>query len=381
MSDRTPAEIFPPGDFIREEIDARGWTQQDLADILGKPLPTVNQILKGKKGIVADTAQRLAAAFGNSAQFWMNLEASWRLHSQPATPETASVRSRAQIYDLAPIREMAKRGWIKRTQGYDELGDELRRFFGVDSLDRVPELVGAARASIKGEYAGMTAAQWTWCKRACQMAPSVDAKRFQRARIKDTVAELRALMCDPEEIRHVPKILSSIGIRLVIAQHLSRTRMDGAALWPSTTKPVIALSMRYGRLDHFWFTLMHELAHIYHRDGVQADVDLFEPNRAEIVDEAEARANKQAVAWLIDQDKLDSFVLRTTPLYSTQRIMNFSRRMGVHVAIVVGQLKFRKELEWPQFSRLQRVDVRSIVRNATICDGWGHVALADGQER
>ena len=44
MIDRKPAEVFPPGDFIKEEMEERVWTQQDLAEILNKPLPTVNEI-------------------------------------------------------------------------------------------------------------------------------------------------------------------------------------------------------------------------------------------------------------------------------------------------------------------------------------------------
>ena len=97
MIDRKPAKVFPPGDFIKEEMEERGWTQQDLAEILNKPLPTVNKILNGKKAIVPETAKRLAAAFGTSAQLWMNLETSFRLTAVPETSEVQGVRSRAKL--------------------------------------------------------------------------------------------------------------------------------------------------------------------------------------------------------------------------------------------------------------------------------------------
>ena len=78
----TPAEVFPPGDFVREELEARGWTQDDLAEILGRPQRLVSEVITGKRAITAETAKGLGEAFGTSAQFWMNLEAAHRLHNE-----------------------------------------------------------------------------------------------------------------------------------------------------------------------------------------------------------------------------------------------------------------------------------------------------------
>ena len=75
MPNRTPAEVFAPGEFIRDELDARGWTQGDLAQIMGRPLRLVNELIAGKKQITPDTARGLAKAFGDDdALYWMNLE-------------------------------------------------------------------------------------------------------------------------------------------------------------------------------------------------------------------------------------------------------------------------------------------------------------------
>jgi len=87
MPRRTVAEVFPPGEFIREELEARDWTQSDLARILGRPLQAVNMIINGRKAITPETAIELAAAFGTSAELWMNLETAYRLrHSRAADP-------------------------------------------------------------------------------------------------------------------------------------------------------------------------------------------------------------------------------------------------------------------------------------------------------
>jgi HTH-type transcriptional regulator/antitoxin HigA len=77
---RTLAKAFPPGDFVREELEFHGWTQQELADRMGRPFQTVNAIVNGRKQITAETALQLEEAFGSPATYWMNLESLWKLY-------------------------------------------------------------------------------------------------------------------------------------------------------------------------------------------------------------------------------------------------------------------------------------------------------------
>jgi HTH-type transcriptional regulator/antitoxin HigA len=97
MAKRTPKyEAFPPGDLIRAELEYRGWTQGDLARIMGRPLQIVNQIINGSKAITARTARELEAALGPEAQFWMNLETSWRLYIEAKADPAIAVRAKAR---------------------------------------------------------------------------------------------------------------------------------------------------------------------------------------------------------------------------------------------------------------------------------------------
>jgi HTH-type transcriptional regulator/antitoxin HigA len=75
--------VFSPGEFIREELEARGWSQAMLARILGRPFQTVNQIINGKKAITAQTAKELGLALGTGPEVWMNLETAWQLSHTP----------------------------------------------------------------------------------------------------------------------------------------------------------------------------------------------------------------------------------------------------------------------------------------------------------
>jgi HTH-type transcriptional regulator/antitoxin HigA len=77
------AETSSPGETIREELEGRGWSQRDLAAIMGVQPSVVSGIVRGTKPISLDLARNLAAAFGTSAQFWVNMETAYRLHQSP----------------------------------------------------------------------------------------------------------------------------------------------------------------------------------------------------------------------------------------------------------------------------------------------------------
>ena len=76
---RTPAEVFPPGEYIRDELDERGWTVAELAGILDRPPQAVSEILNGKKAITAETARSIAEALGTTSELWLNLQSAYRL--------------------------------------------------------------------------------------------------------------------------------------------------------------------------------------------------------------------------------------------------------------------------------------------------------------
>ena len=73
-------EPLPPGSLLAEEIEARGLSQKDLAKRMGRPLNAINEIVRGKKAITAETALQLADALpGIPARFWMNMEIEYQL--------------------------------------------------------------------------------------------------------------------------------------------------------------------------------------------------------------------------------------------------------------------------------------------------------------
>jgi HTH-type transcriptional regulator/antitoxin HigA len=364
MTDNREA-LIAPGEYIRDELEARGWTQEAFAHILGRPLKTVNQIITGTKAITPQTAKEIGAAFGTSAEVWLNLESAYRLNLDLASND--SVVRRAKLYEVAPVKEMITRRWIKASDDIAELESILEQFFA-------EPFEAAARKSTS--YETTTPAQRAWMYYARSMARQVPmAVKYNDAKAKSELPSLHALTVSEHEVRNVPVVLAKMGIRLVIVKHLQGTHIDGAAFWLDKDSPVIALSLRFGRIDNFWFTLCHECMHVIHRDSWSIDTDLVGPDRRSDSDvpEFERRANKEASNFLIPSNRLDSFIARHRPRFSKVNIIRFANILQIHPGIVVGQLQHRDAIKYSH-SREMLPEIRTAVTDATLSDGWGHAA-------
>lgn len=355
--------LFAPGEYIRDELKARGWTQDTLAHILDRPLKSVNQIITGTKAITAQTAQELAAAFGTSAELWMNLESAYRLGLEQV--DSDEVARRARLSEAAPVQEMIRRRWIKETSSVTSLEKSVEQFFAVD-------FQAAARKSTS--YETTTPAQRAWLCRAYTLAKSAPVSRkFNKAAASKRLPDLHALTVSEHEVRRVPDILSNMGIRFLVVEHLTKTKIDGATLWLDNHSPIIVLSLRYDRIDGFWFTLCHELMHVLHGDKWSLDNELIAPGKigSDNVEECEQRADKDASEFLIPSKTLDSFIMRHKPRFSKVNIIRFANLHQIHPGIVVGQLQHHRAIKWTH-SREMLVGVRESLTDAALADGWGH---------
>ena len=140
----TPFLTIGPGEFIREELEERNWRQEDLAHILGLSTKTVNELVTNKQAITRDTAVFLGRAFGQSPQYWINLDANYRLRLAAGSQTANDVESRAYIYTYMPIHDLTIKGWIKNTHTTSELIEEIKRFWGIKELDLSFDKPGAS---------------------------------------------------------------------------------------------------------------------------------------------------------------------------------------------------------------------------------------------
>jgi HTH-type transcriptional regulator/antitoxin HigA len=368
MSRAISVEPFPPGEYIQDELDARGWTHDDLAEVIGRTKRHVSRLLSGETAIGSETAVALGQAFGTSAEMWINLQTSYEL-SKAAIADKV-IAQRADLYSKAPVRELKKRNWIPAdVDDVSELNSAVLQFLQLPSWDAQPKLKLAARKSTT--YASHSFSQLAWGCRALQLGACVAAAKYRDENIEGVFAELRKLIANPEDIRRIPALLASLGIRLVIVEHLPKTLIDGAAMWLDESSPVIALSLRIGRIDNFWFNLFHELVHIKYRHAPVVDIALNEATSDDDSGgEAELVANREAANYLIPSDKMESFIARHRPVFYQAKVIQFANIRGVHPGIVVGQLHHQGVIDYRQLTKLI-VDIRPHIKGSALTDGWG----------
>lgn len=379
MKNRVPAEAFPPGEFLKDELEERQWTQEEFAAIIGRPTTLVNQIVLGKRAITPESAAEIGAALGVDAEYWMNLETAyrlWQVRQKQAAPALARITRMAKLRERFPVREMAKRGWIMPTKDPETLEEQLLNFSG---LTRVDDSANFAYAAKKTYYdRDLTPVQEAWLWRVKQLATAMPLKQAYKEQVlRDRLQELRALTRDPEQIREIPSILSDAGVRFLIVEGLPGARIDGVTMWLNAKSPVIAMTLRFDRLDNFWFVLRHEIEHVLRRHGQEnsramVDIDLgpgADTLSADLTRE-EQTANAAAAEFCIPQDQFDAFVRRPVAVFSEQTLLDFATSHGIHPAIVVGQLQ--KKLARYDILRKYLAKVRHIITPSAITDGFGH---------
>lgn len=85
-----------PGALLAEELEARGMTQRALAEAMGRPAQAINEIVRGKKSIAAETALQLERVLGIAAYLWLRLQARYDL-ATARKRELATARQREAV--------------------------------------------------------------------------------------------------------------------------------------------------------------------------------------------------------------------------------------------------------------------------------------------
>ena len=323
-----PIEAQDPIDAISFRMAEKNLKQADLIQFFGTS-SRVSEILNRKRPLTVPMIKALSIGLGISAETLLGLNA--------LKNESSKVNN--VDWSKFPIKEIEKRGWFESLSKVtkNSVEDVVKNFLAEAGLE-----FGAAsfRRTFSGEANSPTTkyALYAWLARVILKARNKKSSIgvFDKSLLSaNFLKEVAQLSWFDEGPRLAVEYLERHGIAVVFEKHLKGTLLDGAALKDIDGTPIIGLTLRHDRLDNFWFTLVHELAHVWkHIDDNTAfldDTDSSSDDRREI------EANRLTKEAFIPRLKWKRSEVRSTP--TNESINKLSRELRIHPAVIAGRLR------------------------------------------
>jgi len=322
-----PIPLPDPIEAIKFRMDQSGLKQKDLVPYMGSA-SRVSEVLSGKRPLNLTMIRRLHRGLGIPASSLLG-EADAELPDATAGIE----------WHRFPVVEMRKRGWIEfpgSAQRLREHAEDLMRAFSAPFGEDVA-LPMCARQHVRDGKEMDPYALCAWKIRIMRLADEQELPAYSPGTVtQDFIRDVARLSYFENGVSLAREYLSKSGIHLVAEGHLPKTYLDGAVLVMPDDRPLIALTLRYDRQDHFWFTLAHELAHVaLHLEG---DSEVFfddleaggESPMERDADGLAAEALIPAAAWQIA--RLDRHSTRA-------QILAFAKKLRISPAVVAGRIR------------------------------------------
>lgn len=348
-----PESLPSPIDAIKFRMDQSGLKPVDLIPYIGSR-GRVSEILAGKRQLTLDMVRALEVGLGIPAKVLI----------RKPDPES---NSEYQGWDNRLVSEMESRGYFgsRSLKKHSKL-ELLKDFFS--SISAQPQMAMMLRKSnYRSSPLTDKRALIAWSNRVIQKANKIKvAKKFKDGSIDlNFMQEFVKLSSQENGVILAQKHLKDIGIILVIEPHFSKTYLDGAAILVNKENPVIGLTLRHDRLDNFWFTLMHELAHIslHYNQDVSLFYDELEI-ASDGLDEKEQEADELAEESLLPKAKWEVSPARLIP--SSMAANSLAKELGVHVAIIAGQIRHKGN----KYIYLNKIISEAKVRNYFADEKW-----------
>ncbi len=285
--------ISPPGDTLKDTIDAQKITQADLAKRMKRPTKTINEIIKGKASITPDTAIQLQRVLGISSEFWMEREKEYRL-------ELAEIKEAERLFSAKdwlvnfPLAQMKSLGWIDySSNNIVEKFEAILSFFAISNKEAFDNYYGekyinsfATRMNDKMETNYAVAA---WLRKGHLQAKKIVTHPYNKTKFVNSLNEIKLIMSEQPEnfFENLQNLCSNSGVLVVHTPCLPKANIHGSTFWINNN-PVIQLSNQYKRNDIFWFTFFHEVGHILKHKKTDVFIEGLEYSELGKIKEKEA---------------------------------------------------------------------------------------------
>ncbi len=330
--------ISPPDpiDAIKFRMEQLGLGQKDMVPFIGTK-SKVSEVLNGKRTLTLAMMRSLNKGLGISAEV---------LLKEPGANFPSEIQD-MEWYRF-PVVEMAKRRWIPDVDDLKAKAEELIR----DSISQAGGLKieptvffrqgRRGRYNPKMDQYALTA----WCIRVLFLARKNPLRtKYIKGSIKmRTLQEIARLSYFDNDPLLAREYLEKHGIHLIVVSHLPKTYLDGAAILLPDETPVIGLTLRYDRIDNFWFCLLHELAHIskHLSESEWIIVDDFDLRGKDVEGEdiIEKEADEMTRDGLIPKKVWDRNPIEGKA--TTEKVYSLAAKLKIHPAIIAGRIRYEQ---------------------------------------
>ncbi len=337
-----PDWVSHPGETVEDLLEERSWTQAEFAERTGLTRKHVNDLVRGRAAISADTASRLDKVLGGTAEFWLTREAQYRAALE-RRQELDALRAQADWLRELPVAWMIKQRWIRKLSHKGEQVEECLRYFGVASVGAWREhyetpLVAFRAPSKPEKKPGAVAA---WLRQVEREADRIDCAPYDKRAFQAALPQLRSLTAEPDPavlIDAMQRLCAACGVAVVFVPAPKGCPAHGATRWLGPRKAVLALTLRYKSNDQLWFSFFHEAAHILKHGKkllVVEGIDGLDPS-------LEREADRFAADLLIPPAE----ARKLATLSTTAEIKQAARHLGVALGIVVGRMQNEGWMPW-----------------------------------
>lgn len=324
-----------PVALIKARI-ASGMTQKGLADLLGVKEQQIQRYeASSYKGANLTRLIELADLLG------VRVIEKWEGQSSVVVDVDEELLSNETNWDKFPVKEMIKRGWLK-TDDHETIQNSLRDYF-IKSFGSQYQFA-LHRKNSHGKNESNLYSLMSWQARVLSKARLVASEESVNSFNYDDdawVPKLSKLSRDEGVLSNLSDFLRDNGVILVVEHHLESTYLDGAAMLLDGKTPVIGLTLRYDRLDNFWFTLFHELGHIFLHISSNPSLEFFDEEGAQQGRQYEEEADQYALEKLISNEDWHTCMSR----FSTKKetVLLDAERIGIHPSILAGRIRKEKD--------------------------------------
>jgi HTH-type transcriptional regulator/antitoxin HigA len=344
---RFPFDQPDPVEAIVFRMNEQGLRQTDLVPYFGSR-SRVSEVLARKRPLTVQMIREVSNGLGIPTDV---------LVGRPMQDIDADHEGEPALdWDKFPAKEMDRHGYFAEigtaNRNLSELAkDFYTKVFG--SAESVPLL---ARRGLRGDAVNEKSRYgvMAWKARVVDLARKIRKERnLPSYRVESVdnafLVQVAKLSWHPNGVRMACELIEGIGVAVVVEPRLGGTHLDGAAILDTDGSPVIGLTLRMDRIDYFWFTLLHELAHLMKHLSAPGDAFLDRLEDHEATESLELEANKIARDALIPRATWRRSEVAIAP--TRQRILSLARELSVHPAIVAGRVR-RETGNYRMFSDL-----------------------------